>query len=269
MSLGYDVWAVLGQSNTAYGDGFDPAIDVPHSRVDQLAARGPMVGQVLPATEPLLHPVATGTRIGFGLAFARAHVALVPQQRRILLVPVGKGGSGFRPWAGYTWDRHDRTTPFNLYRFATMQISAALALPGSNRLAGVLWHQGEHDTGPDDAPGYGERLDDLVLDLRAQFGASMLFLAGQMNPDHIDLVRAVTPGYLTVDRIHREIGERIPGAAFVQGPRGRSNSELDTIHYSAAGQRELGRRYAAAAEQLLAGPRRPAAVELEKELRRQ
>lgn len=251
VSLGYDIWPLLGQSNTAYGEGWDPAIDVPHPRVDQLAARGPMVGQVVPAAEPLLHPIATGPRVGFGLAFARQYVGAVAPERRLLLVPVGKGGSGFRPWAGYTWNRHDTATPFNLYRFAIMQIEAALGLPGENRLAGVLWHQGEHDTTPADAPGYVERLDDVVTDLRGRFGDAP-FLVGQMNPDHMDLVRAVEPGYDVVDAAHRSIADRLPMTAFVPGPRGMSNSERDTIHYSAAGQRELGRRYAAAARSVSA-----------------
>lgn len=229
MTAGYDIWPILGQSNTAYGEGFDPAIDTPHPRVDQLAARGPGFGRVMPAAEPLLHPIDPGLRIGFGMAFAREHIAQLPPGRRVLLVPVGKGGSGFRPWAGYTWDRHDRTTPFNLYRFAAMQIETALALPGDNRLAGVLWQQGEHDTNAPQAAEYAGQLDDLVQGLRSQLGPSALFVVGQMNPDHIALVGRDVPGYEVVDRAHREIYLRLPGTAFVVGPRGRCNSDRDTI----------------------------------------
>lgn len=188
---------------------FHPILDQPHARVDQLAGRGATFAQVVHASEPLLHPVEMGHRIGFGLTFGKLWAETHPEGRRVLLVPCGKGGIGFQPASGHTWNRHDTRTPFNLYRFAVAQIEAALATGANNRVVGFLWHQGETDTEP------GAR--DLL--------------------------------HRTARRAHR----RPPRTAFVPGPLGCYNSEVDTIHYNAVGQRELGRRYFAAAQRLLTG----------------
>ncbi|MBZ2196050.1 hypothetical protein [Occultella gossypii] len=46
----------------------------------------------------------------------------------------------------------------------------------------------------------------------------------------------------------------MPNTAFVPGPLGAYNSEVDPLHHDAVGQRELGRRYVAAARGLLSPP---------------
>ncbi|MBZ2197185.1 sialate O-acetylesterase [Occultella gossypii] len=248
---GHEIWVIIGQSNTACGDGFDPVLDAPDPRVDQFVGRGPLFGQVIPAAEPLLHPIDMGVRIGFGLTFGKLRAQTLPEHQRVLLVPCAKGGTGFRPWGGYTWDRHDLDAPFNFFRFTIMQTEAALAAGPNNRIGGFLWHQGEHDTTPEAHPLYADRLDDLIGGLRARFGADLPFILGQLNPDHMQRVAADQPGYAAVDRIHAETPARVARTAFVTGPAGSYNSEADTIHYNAAGQRELGRRYFAAARELL------------------
>jgi len=192
---------------------------------------------VVAASDPLLHQ-QKATGVGFGMTFAKLHAGATG--RPVLLVPVARGSSGFHPADGFTWDRHDISGAFNLYDFAGDQLAAALATHPENRLAGILWHQGENDARNPD--GYAAKLDALIAGLRARFGMAP-FILGQMSPDRMAEVAEEVPGYRVVDAVHRDTPNRHPAVSFVEAPAGMFNSETEKIHFNAAGQRELGRRY--------------------------
>ena len=126
----------------------------------------------------------------------------------------------------------------NLYRRAVAAIDAALArFPGSE-IAAVLWHQGETDVPLISGAQYQAKLDSLIGDLRARYGENLPFVLGQMVPEEMEL--SGKP-YAAIDAVHADTPNRWPLATFVPGPRDSYNSP-DDRHYSAAGQRELGRR---------------------------
>lgn len=248
--VGYDIWAVLGQSNTSSGNGIDVTyIDTPDPRIDQFANTSNVTysRQVVKAVDPLMHQQGM-SGVGFAMTFAKNYLGAVPPNRRVLLVPCGRGSTGFLPSAGYTWDPADTTTATNLYNLAVQQITAALAAAGPNaRLVGVLWHQGEGDSASTtEANAYAGHLDALIDGLRATFGANMLFVLGQMSIDrmneHVAMLGAAS-GYPIVNAAHIDTPRRKVRTGFAYGPVGLYNAENEKIHYSAAGQRILGRRY--------------------------
>jgi hypothetical protein len=102
-------------------------------------------------------------------------------------------------------------------------------------LKGILWHQGEGDSGTDATAAYKEKLKDLVAALRKEFGGMTVpFVAGELGHfrKHREMFNRV---------LHESIRE-IPhfGVVTVEGLQ----SIGDSTHFDAVSQRELGRRYA-------------------------
>ncbi|QTJ65864.1 fibronectin type III domain-containing protein [Rhodococcus sp. ZPP] len=249
--VGYDVWAVLGQSNTGSGVGLDVTyIDTTDGRIDQYAnsSSSTYFGKIVKGVDPLMHQGGLGG-VGFAMTFAKNYLGAVPPNRRVLLVPCGRGSTGFAPSGGFTWDPADTTTSVNLFNLAVQQISSALAAAGPNaRLVGVLWHQGENDSGDTTvANAYAGHFDTLIDTIRTLFGKPDLpFILGQMTPDrmaeHVAALGSAS-GYPIVNAAHIDTPRRKARTAFAYGPAGYYNAENEKIHYNAAGQRILGRRY--------------------------
>lgn len=232
----YRVVAVLGQSN-AYGSGLGldrAGLDAPDPRVHQWPSAGRRKGTILLGGEPLLHDVP-GKRVGFGSTFASLLAA--DGGDRVLLVPYARGDTSFAPKNGFTWDADDTRTRVNLYRRAVRQIDSALATDPGNILTAILWHQGESDVPLLDAAVYRTKLDRLLTLLRERYGPVPVILGG-MVPEEMAVGHRKYPA---INAVHVDTPNRRPLCAFVPGPAGMTNSTEDR-HYSAAGQRELGRR---------------------------
>lgn len=234
---GYDVFLVAGQSN-ALGAGVGQA-GPSHPRVHQFAGSGRNAGRTLVGEQPLWHHTrAPG--VGFGLTFSALHAEATG--KHVLLVPVARGESGFFPQNGFSWDIEDQPGTVNLFNFARQQLAAALAAHPGSDLRGILWHQGESDVRHLGQDEYAVKLDALIAGFRNEFGP-VPFILGQMNPDRMAEASAELPGYPLIDAAHRDTPSRVPLARFVDGPAGMFNSADDKLHYSAEGQREMGRRY--------------------------
>ncbi|GAA1714387.1 hypothetical protein GCM10009793_10150 [Brachybacterium phenoliresistens] len=183
----YDVVLVIGQSN-AKGQGRPIMTRDPWPGVDQFPALNKAeAGQIIPATEPLLHqgPVTSTSGTGFPIPFARRYRQEHPG-RRVLLVPSAYGATGFStsaPAQGGTWDWTAPDDGTNLAVNAVRQTQAALAAAGPGaRLVGILWHQGEGDGAIADI--YASKLDGLIAWLRTELDAPEVpFVVGQMSPD--------------------------------------------------------------------------------------
>lgn len=235
---GYDVFLIAGQSNAlGAGMGHDTALDRAHPNVHQFAGSGRKAGQVLTGAHPLWHHTCA-PGVGFGVTFGNLHVEATG--RPVLLVPAARGESGFVPQNGFSWDVDDHPDTFNLFRYACRQLDAALGEGTGRVLRGILWHQGESDVRQRmNSDEYLERMDALITGFRGRFG-TVPFILGQMSPDRM----AEHGGtYLDINTAHHAIPSRVALSAFVEAPSGMFNSTDDKIHFNAAGQRELGRRY--------------------------
>ena len=232
---GYDLIIVAGQSNAAgAGIPYSAATDPSDSRIWQYASSGTYANQVIIASEPLAMSTATG--IGPGLGFARWHVSGIKPNRRVLLVPVAVGGTPLVTTTPPTWNS---TVSGSLYSTMISQTQAALTAAGANaRIVACLWVQGETDAiNSVTATDYRTALDALVTKLRTDLSSSALpFIVGQMVPDHLPRIFQTRT---EINGVQAAIGSRLSKTSFATGPFGQS--QADTLHYTAAGQRTLAR----------------------------
>ncbi|MET0788765.1 MAG: sialate O-acetylesterase [Cellulomonas sp.] len=233
---GYDVVAVLGQSNAlGWGGGDDePSADQVDPRIWQWPGSGPEKDTVVPAADPLIGPF-TASGVGPAMSFARAYADA--HDREVLIVQAAVNGTGFVPAYGMTWDPDLHGSVRNLYDEAVTQVRTALAEAAGNRLVAVLWVQGESDVGRLTPQAYADKLDETVGRLRADLGPAP-FVVGQMVPEWV----AADPERQAIDAVHQQTPARVTDAVFVPGPTGMTNGPADEIHYDARGQREQGRR---------------------------
>ena len=238
---GFDIVLIAGQSNTHYGTGLDPAIDVSHPMVKELGFRAPDVERVILAEEPLDHITYQAGRIGFALAWARSYVAngLLETGREVLLVAAGVGNTGLGRNEWNPGDVH--------YAEAVRRANLAHALPGDNRFVALLWNQGERDVSDNTTPAtYQGLLDTMIAGFRADLAGdnqALPFVLGDMVPYWLDRqangagIRSViadTPNRLAYTGF---ADARVPDVI------DKPDNTIDDIHYDAAGQRVLAERY--------------------------
>jgi hypothetical protein len=114
-----------------------------------------------------------------------------------------------------------------------MLVEKAKLAQQSGTIRGILFHQGESDTGNGEWPG---KVAEVVRDLRADLalGVDVPFVAGEVL--HSGCCASHNP---LVGRLPKEVpNAHVVSAEGLQG--------MDSAHFDLAGQRELGRRYAKA-----------------------
>jgi hypothetical protein len=229
------LYLLMGQSNMAGRGEFGPEDKSPHARVLMFT----LAGQWEPALEPITHDKPTLLGVGPGLAFGKAMAEKAPGVT-IGLVSCAFGGTPLRRW------QHGG----DLYSNAVQRATLAMR---DGTLRGMLWHQGESDSGAaTNALSYGDRLAKMVQDIRADLAAPNLpFVAGQIGEFLYDRGPEHTPYARVVNEAIAKLPEKIPAAGCV--PSKGLNHKGDVLHFGAESQRELGRRYAAVMLQLQSG----------------
>lgn len=223
------VFLMLGQSNMA-GRG-DPR------EVEPLYAKHAFVlrnGKWQPMTEPLNvdRPICfegkMGTNSGIGPAasFARAYADFYNED--IGLVPCAEGGSSLDDW----------TPGGQLFLNALYQAKLAANV---GELTGILWHQGEAECSDQmRAETYKERFLNIMNELQKSLGTRLDIVVGEIGgffkehpgkPQYID----------TVNKALNELAATEPNIAAVSSAGLEDRG--DKLHFSAAAQREFGRRY--------------------------
>lgn len=236
---GYDLIIAVGQSNqSGAGMPMSEETSPTHPRVFQFPSiTKPQYGQIIPAVEPLLSygPIVGVTGTGPTMEFARMWADAHPD-RKVLIVIGAKSGSGFTPTAGLSWQLNT-TEPEPVGRIAIQQAKDALIAAGEgSRLVALTWVQGEAD-GAMGGPTYQGYLDELFTDgFRAELGADLPIIVGQMNPDRTDTLASAR----VIDKVHMDTPRRLLRSAFAYGPRGAHNDDGLT-HYSSRGTVLLGR----------------------------
>ncbi len=171
-------------------------------------------------------------RLNCGPGFARAYMEQHPGVE-IGIVCAARGGTRIGQWSRETPD------DFDLYRHAVEATKAALATGGE--LKGILWHQGEGDSGGNGLSLYPGKLSELILNLREDLKSPRLpFVYSQLGQ--------WKPAYEGFNSMIVEQPAKIEATACIttEGLKG-----FDEAHFDSAAQRELGKRFAAAMEELL------------------
>ncbi|HEV2762671.1 MAG TPA: sialate O-acetylesterase [Pyrinomonadaceae bacterium] len=230
----FHVYLLMGQSNMVGRDTRTLASQVENPRVLALDGEGRWVV----AREPM-H--VGGTGVGPGIPFAVEMLKDDPQIT-VGLVPCAVGGTPLRRWVKGA----------DLYERA---VSRAKTAARDGVVKGVLWQQGESDTGKkENADTYETRLTQMFRDLRQDLGLPELpIVVGQLGdfltPDKYPYAETVRGAIVRVPAA-------VPGVGYADS-KGLGHKG-DQLHFSADAEIELGARFAKAMRELqgLRGSRR-------------
>jgi len=227
-----DIWVIAGQSNAA-GYGRTPCFDSPELGIHMFASSA----EWRLATHPLSD--STGTRYpasrerGNGshspfLAFARHLKAALGYP--VGLIPAALGGSPLARWMpGGSGDSYENML--------------ALLRDAGGQCRGMVWYQGESDTGPQERGVYAEKFERMIGDFRKCTNRPELpVITAQLNryigepydgPCH--------EGWEVIREIQRQLARRIDGVEVI------STLDLalsDGIHNDSKANLAIGQRMA-------------------------
>lgn len=174
------------------------------------------------------HRLAEFGYFGPEVTFAHAVAHAFPHDH-IILVKQAATGSSIRQWQPNS----------SLYRGLLRQIGFATEQHPIVADA-IIWMQGESDarSQSDIASQYGAQLGQLVRSLRRDIGAPRsLLLVGEINPEH--------PAFHMTERVRQQqaLAQQQLSNTLLITTQGLGKM-ADGIHYNAAGQMELGLRFA-------------------------
>lgn len=223
------IYLLMGQSNMA-GRGHIEKVDLtPHPRVVMLETNDVWVQAVEPVTKDEHKGHGVGPALAFGKAMAEKDATVT-----IGLVPTAVGGTPLKRWEKGA----------DLYENAVARAKLAMK---DGVLAGVLWHQGESNTGAkDSAHDYGVRLAKMISDLRNDLGAPNLpFVVGELGDFLIHRTKSEPlPLATSINAQLNAIPQHVPHTACVSAKGLKDKG--DELHFDSASQREFGKRYAEA-----------------------
>lgn len=232
--VNFHLYVLAGQSNMA-GRGTVETVDkTPHPRVWMLNKDN----QWVPATEPMHFDKPAVVGVGPGLAFGK-QIAGQDPTAFIGLIPTAVGGSAIDAWqpGGY----HEQTKNYP-YDEAIKRVQLAQK---AGTLHGILWHQGESDSNPEQAALYEQKLTQLIGRFRQVFASpDVPVVVGTLG----DFFVAKNPAAMQINTILRNLPEQAVRVSCVDASG--LTDKGDQTHFDAASARELGRRYANAMQAL-------------------
>ncbi|WP_415843911.1 sialate O-acetylesterase, partial [Zobellia nedashkovskayae] len=233
--FGYDIILIAGQSNTHGGTGYNSTLDASEDRINQFGRNNGNDYKIVDAVEPLDHHTRSTGKIGFGLTFAKLYKnQLLNSNREILIIPCGKNSTGFKDG---DWNKGDL-----LYNDMIERVTHVLQKYPSSSLKVILWHQGENDVYNKN---FANTLDQFISDVRTDLKQiSTPFILGGMVPFWVNTKpERITHQQLLADTVNRVNIVGFANPSYPSTIVKQGDDEVDYIHYDAAGQRELGRRY--------------------------
>jgi hypothetical protein len=183
-----------------------------------------------PAVDPLHYDKPKVAGVGLGKTFGQVVADAAGNGKvHVGLIPCAVGGTSIDKWK-----KGDA-----LYEEAVRRARVAMK---HGRLAGILWHQGESDSGSEaKRAAYPAKLERLIADLRSDLNApDAPFVLGQLGPFH----EAKSPGSKPMSELLLAFPKTHPNTACAEAA-GLTSTGDDT-HFDAKSLRELGKRYAEA-----------------------
>lgn len=232
-----DLYLLIGQSNMA-GRG---AVD----SISKISTPAILVfnksNNWVPATDPL-HFDKKEAAVGPGLSFAKTMLESQPG-KIIGLIPCAVGGTSISKWQPGAYDSATKTHP---YDDAVARAKIALK---TGTLKGILWHQGEGDSGGKKYQMYARRFDSLLLNLSHDLGINTTkipIVIGELGPFY--LTKYPDSHAPDLNAVLKEIPASHANIACVS-TEGLTDKG-DKTHFDTRSARELGKRYAEAMLQL-------------------
>lgn len=222
---------LIGQSNMAGRGDFGEVPEIINEKCFMLRN-----GRWQPMSEPInpdrsVFPVGElKIHSGVGLAASFADAWAKEFNEDVGLIPCADGGTMIREWQPGE----------ALYTNAVMQTRLALR---ESVLAGILWHQGESDSGSmENVALYRKSFLNMLVSLKKDIGVTDVpLIIGELG----DFVKYYKAGkYAFSDEMNKvlhALSEELPdcGIASAKGLECRA----DNIHFNSASYRELGLRY--------------------------
>ena len=229
----FHLYLLIGQSNMA-GRG---KLDAEHAVSNERVLKFTKSNVWAQAEEPLHFdkPIAGAC---LGMSFGRAMADSAGKDVTVGLIPCAVGGTPLSRWC----------KDGDLYKQALARAKAAMK---DGTLKGILWHQGESDSGSENlAHSYRERLAKMVADLRADLGAGDVpFVAGKLG----EFLRREGKGgkpalWPVVNEQIDALPRTLPRSAVADSAGLKDKG--DKVHFDTPALREFGNRYAAAMKKL-------------------
>lgn len=229
----FDLYLLIGQSNMAGRGALDTEKRISRNRILKFSPNNQWTNGV----EPLHYDKPAIVGAGLSMSFAREMADANPKVT-VGLIPCAVGGTPLERWE----------KGGDLYQEALKRARLALQ---NGTLKGILWHQGEADSGSElKSASYADRLAQMVADLRADLGAGDVpFVAGKLGLFLAKVGKDGKPTYwpLVNDRI-ATLPTRVPKSAVVESEGLQHKG--DGVHFDTAALREFGHRYAEAMQAL-------------------
>ena len=229
-----DLWVIAGQSNSS-GYGKSPALDGPELGIHMFHARGTWQLASHPLSDstqsryPANREGANGSHSPY-LAFARALKRALGYP--IGLIPAALGGSPISAWLPSVDGR--------LFRNMMDYVRDA-----GGACRGLLWYQGESDTGPDARQLYAGRFAEFVQEARRALRADLPVITAQLNRCVGESQSSTPPdGWDVIREIQRQAARNLAGVHVI------STLDLglsDGIHNHSSANLTIGERMAAVA----------------------
>ena len=156
----FEIYLLMGQSNMAGRGAITPEYqELTHPRVFVWNVEN----KWSLAKHPLHYDKPTVAGVGPGLAFGMEMAAANPKVK-IGLVPCAVGGTSINVWIPGAYDKATKTHP---YDDAVLRITEAMKY---GTVKGILWHQGEANSAPQNMVGYLDKLRELLTRVRKLVG---------------------------------------------------------------------------------------------------
>lgn len=227
---GFDLWWLIGQSNMIGRSAIRAGIDDDYSAIaGKVYQFGYNSQTITPATNPLDHVNENAGQMGMWLEFVKAILPGLAKGRRILLVPCAQGDTSLASnWSPGQAQNNN----------AKLRLAAAMASgSGINRLAGVLWHQGEGDslTASEHRSRIQAMYDDFISSVPGM-SATTPFICGSIT--------SILQGSAVINASLQDFAAANDAVRFVDLSDLPFNG--DNIHYTNAALFTAGQRYGAA-----------------------
>ncbi|MCC8407495.1 sialate O-acetylesterase [Mucilaginibacter sp. UR6-1] len=214
---------MIGQSNMA-GRGFLKDVPIIYNHHIKMLRNG----RWQTMWEPINYD-RPNAGIGLAASFAAA-LYTENQDSEIGLIPCADGGTSLDDW----------NIDGVLFQSA---ISQAKIAQKTSRIKGILWHQGENDCQPGNAPKYGEKFAVIVKKLREELGDSdiPLIIGGLGDFLTEGIYWAYFESYAVVNKELEKFAQNTNHCYFITAAGLTANP--DNIHMNAESQRIFGIRY--------------------------
>jgi len=223
----FHLYLLIGQSNMAGRGKVEAEDKVPHPRVLMFTKANDWA----PAVDPLHFDKPTIAGVGLGSTFGRVMAEANPNVT-IGLIPCAVGGTPLSRWQ----------KGGDLYEQALVRAKTAMK---DGTLKGILWHQGEGDSGNETtAKSYAARLSQAVKDWRKDLGDSDVpFVAGKLGLYLAKQNKEGKPSYWPlVNEQIASLPKLLPHCAIVESEGLKHKG--DQVHFDTPSLHEFGKRYA-------------------------